>query len=170
MKIINIIKAILLLSVVITLPSCLDLDPKAQLADANLWQTPNDYKLYANQFYEWPRDFAAALFDGPHSDTRSDLITSSDYNEYSKGVNTIPVSDGNYTGAYTKIRYANILLQNAENYANLNDIARYVAEAKFFRAYEYFDLLQLFGDAIIVTKPVDIDAAEMNAARNDVRK
>ena len=81
MKIINIIKAILLLSVVITLPSCLDLDPKAQLADANLWQTPNDYKLYANQFYEWPRDFAAALFDGPHSDTRSDLITSSDYNE-----------------------------------------------------------------------------------------
>ena len=34
MKIINIIKAILLLSVVITLPSCLDLDPKAQLADA----------------------------------------------------------------------------------------------------------------------------------------
>ena len=88
MKIINIIKAILLLSVVITLPSCLDLDPKAQLADANLWQTPNDYKLYANQFYEWPRDFAAALFDGPHSDTRSDLITSSDYNEYSKGVNT----------------------------------------------------------------------------------
>lgn len=167
MKIINIIKAILLLSVVITLPSCLDLDPKAQLADANLWQTPNDYKLYANQFYEWPRDFAAALFDGPHSDTRSDLITSSDYNEYSKGVNTIPVSDGNYTGAYTKIRYANILLQNAENYANLNDIARYVAEAKFFRAYEYFDLLQLFGDAIIVTKPVDIDAAEMNAARND---
>ena len=167
MKIINIIKAILLLSVVITLPSCLDLDPKAQLADANLWQTPNDYKLYANQFYEWPRDFAAALFDGPHSDTRSDLITSSDYNEYSKGVNTIPVSDGNYTGAYTKIRYDNILLQNAENYANLNDIARYVAEAKFFRAYEYFDLLQLFGDAIIVTKPVDIDAAEMNAARND---
>lgn len=55
MKIINIIKAILLLSVVITLPSCLDLDPKAQLADANLWQTPNDYKLYANQFYEWPQ-------------------------------------------------------------------------------------------------------------------
>ena len=41
-----------------------------------------------------------------------------------------------------KIRYANILLQNAENYANLNDIARYVAEAKFFRAYEYFDLLR----------------------------
>lgn len=157
----------LLLSAVIILPSCLDLEPKDQLADANIWQTPNDYKLYANQFYEWTRDFSSAVYDGPHSDTRSDLMTSSDYNEFSKGVNTIPVSDGNYTGAYTKIRYANILLQNAESYANPADIARYVAEAKFFRAYEYFDLLQLFGDVIIVTKPVDIHSPEMNAVRND---
>ena len=51
MKIVNTIKAILLLSVVVTLPSCLDLDPQDQMSDANLWQTPNDYKLYANQFY-----------------------------------------------------------------------------------------------------------------------
>ncbi|WP_294547948.1 RagB/SusD family nutrient uptake outer membrane protein [uncultured Bacteroides sp.] len=167
MKIINTIKAMLLLSAVIILPSCLDLEPKDQLADANIWQTPNDYKLYANQFYEWTRDFSSAVYDGPHSDTRSDLMTSSDYNEFSKGVNTIPVSDGNYTGAYTKIRYANILLQNAESYANPADIARYVAEAKFFRAYEYFDLLQLFGDVIIVAKPVDIHSPEMNAVRND---
>lgn len=167
MKIMNTIKAMLLLSAVIILPSCLDLEPKDQLADANIWQTPNDYKLYANQFYEWTRDFSSAVYDGPHSDTRSDLMTSSDYNEYSKGVNTIPVSDGNYTGAYTKIRYANILLQNAESYANPADVARYVAEAKFFRAYEYFDLLQLFGDVIIVTKPVDIHSPEMNAVRND---
>lgn len=59
------------------------------------------------------------------------------------------------------------MLQNAESYANPADIARYVAEAKFFRAYEYFDLLQLFGDVIIVTKPVDIHSPEMNAVRND---
>ena len=52
MKIVNTIKTILLLSVVVILPSCLDLDPQDQMSDANLWQTPNDYKLYANQFYE----------------------------------------------------------------------------------------------------------------------
>ena len=104
----------MLLSVVVILPSCLDLDPQDQMSDANLWQTPNDYKLYANQFYEWTHDFSSAVYDGPHSDTRSDLMTSSSYNEYSKGINNIPVSDGNYTGAYTKIRYANILLQKAE--------------------------------------------------------
>lgn len=46
MKIVNTIKTILLLSVVVILPSCLDLDPQDQMSDANLWQTPNDYKLY----------------------------------------------------------------------------------------------------------------------------
>ena len=170
MKIVNTIKTILLLSVVVILPSCLDLDPQDQMSDANLWQTPNDYKLYANQFYEWTRDFSSAVYDGPHSDTRSDLMTSSSYNEYSKGINNIPVSDGNYTGAYTKIRYANILLQKAESYPNPTDIARYVAEAKFFRAYEYFDLLQLFGDVIVVTEPIDITDPKMNAPRDDRSK
>ncbi len=43
-----------------------------------------------------------------------------------------------------------------KSYPNPTDIARYVAEAKFFRAYEYFDLLQLFGDVIVVTEPIDI--------------
>lgn len=167
MKLINTIKSILLLSVVVTLPSCLDLDPLDQMADSNLWKTPNDYKIYANQFYEWTRDFSTAVYDAPHSDTRSDLMTYSNYNEYSKGTNTIPTSDGNYTGAYTKIRYANILLQNAESYGSPSDIARYVAEAKFFRAYMYFDLLQLFGDVIIVTTPLDVNASEMNTKRND---
>ena len=170
MKIVNTIKTILLLSVVVILPSCLDLDPQDQMSDANLWQTPNDYKLYANQFYEWTRDFSSAVYDGPHSDTRSDLMTSSSYNEYSKGINNIPVSDGNYTGAYTKIRYANILLQKAESYPNPTDIARYVAEAKFFRAYEYFDLLKLFGDVIVVTEPIDITDLKMNAPRDDRSK
>lgn len=97
-------------------------------------------------------------------------MTSSSYNEYSKGINNIPVSDGNYTGAYTKIRYANILLQKAESYPNPTDIARYVAEAKFFRAYEYFDLLQLFGDVIVVTEPIDITDPKMNALVMTVRK
>ena len=170
MKIVNTIKTILLLSVVVILPSCLDLDPQDQMSDANLWQTPNDYKLYANQFYEWTRDFSSAVYDGPHSDTSSDLMNSSSYNEYSKGINNIPVSDGNYTGSYSKIRYANILLQKAESYPNPTDIARYVAEAKFFRAYEYFDLLQLFGDVIVVTEPIDITDPKMNAPRDDRSK
>lgn len=148
--------------------SCLDLDPKDQVADGNYWQTPTDFKLFANQFYDWTRDFGSSVYDAPHSDKRSDLIVDrSGTNLFSNGTNSIPNSDKNYTDAYKRIRRTNILLQNAENYGAKDDIAQYVGEAKFFRAYCYFDLLQLYGDAIITTTPLDVISGELKAARND---
>ena len=39
--------------------SCLDLDPKDQLAESNLWSSPSDFQLFANQFYSWTRDFGS---------------------------------------------------------------------------------------------------------------
>ena len=44
-------------------------------------------------------------------------------------------------------------------------IAVPVAEAKFFRAYCYFELMQLYGNVILLTEPVDIDSPKMNAVR-----
>ena len=35
--------------------SCLDFDPKTQLADTNYWQTPDQFKLFSTQFYGWTR-------------------------------------------------------------------------------------------------------------------
>ena len=46
-------------------------------------------------------------------------------------------------------------------------IAVPVAEAKFFRAYCYFELVQLYGNVILLTEPVDIDSPKMNAVRDD---
>lgn len=161
------IKALLIVSLGLTFHSCLDLDPQDQLSDPTIWKTPNDYQLFANQFYGWTRDFGSAVYDAPHSDTRSDLMTSSTYNDYSKGINVIPLTDGNYTDNYNRIRRTNLLLQNAMTYPNQEDIKQYVAEAKFFRAYCYFDLVQLYGDVIITKTPLDITSSEMKTARND---
>lgn len=58
-------------------------------------------------------------------------------------------------------------MQKAEGYSGSGTIAQYVAEAKFFRAYCYFDLLQLYGDAVITKTPLDIDSPELNVKRND---
>lgn len=160
-------KALLIIGVGLGLSSCLDLDPQDQLADGNLWGTPSDFEYFANTFYGWTRDFDDVVSDGPHSDWRSDLMTSRSVNVYSHGNNAIPTSDDNYTGAYDHIRRTNILLEKAQGYGGSGSIARYVAEAKFFRAYSYFELLQLYGDAIITTTPLDIDSPEMNARRND---
>lgn len=59
------------------------------------------------------------------------------------------------------------MLQNAEAYAKPEDIKQYIGEAYFFRAYSYFDLLQLYGDVIITKKPLDITDPEMKVKRND---
>lgn len=162
------LKAIMILALGCLTYSCLDLDPKDQIADGNYWSNASDYKLFANQFYGWTRDFSNSVYDAPHSDKRSDLIMDkSGTNVYSNGTNSIPAGDGNYTNNYNRIRRTNILLQKAESFVNQSDIAQYMGEAKFFRAYCYFDLLQLYGNVIITKKPLDVTDPEMKAARND---
>ena len=86
---------------------------------------------------------------------------------YSNGTNSIPTGDNNYTDNYNRIRRTNILLQKADSYGNQSDIEQYIGEAKFFRAYCYFELLQLYGDVIITKKPLDVTDPEMKVARND---
>ena len=162
------LKAILVMALGCLTYSCLDLDPKDQIADGNYWQEASDFKLFANQFYGWTRDFSNSVYDAPHSDKRSDLILDkSGTNVYSNGTNSIPTGDNNYTDNYNRIRRTNILFQKAESYGNQSDIEQYIGEAKFFRAYCYFELLQLYGDVIITKKPLDVTDPEMKVARND---
>lgn len=153
--------------------SCLDFEPEAQMNDATVWSKSENFELFANQFYSWTRDiqgdknYQNALSDGPHCDLRSDLIAGSSINTYSAGTNSIPATDDNYEILYKRIYYTNLLLKNAENYTPASDISEYVAEAKFFRAYLYFELVQLYGNVILLTEPADMDSPEMNATRND---
>lgn len=151
--------------------SCLDLDPKDQLAESNLWSSPSEFQLFANQFYGWTRDFSSLDNNSTkplHSDYNSDLFTSrDDRNRFSNGSNSVQESDGNYGSCYAHIRRTNLLLQNAEKYSAPADIAQYVGEAYFFRAYSYFDLLQFYGDAIIITQPLDVTSPELKVAQND---
>ncbi len=148
--------------------SCMDLNPKSQMADDHVWTKAANYTLFANQFYGWTRDFqSSGVSDGPHSDFRSDLLVGTGENLFNKGTNTIPTSDGNYSGNYKKIYYTNLLLQNAESFSDKAAIATPMGEAFFFRAYCYFDLVQLFGDVIYVTAPVDLDNEKLYGKRDN---
>lgn len=160
------IKALCLFSWAVMATSCLDLEPKADLGDNLVWSKAENFRLFANQFYSWSRDFSSAISDTPHSDFRSDLVCGSSVNTYSAGTNTIPTSDGNYTENYKRIYYTNLLLKNARNYSDQSSIAVPMAEARFFRAMAYFELVQLFGDVILLTEPVDLDSEKLTAPRD----
>lgn len=157
--------------------SCLNLDPMAELGDNLVWDKADNFQLFANQFYGWTRDFqmtsssstiyGAGVSDGPHSDYRSDIIASASVNTYSQGTNTIPAEDKNYTVLYTRIYYTNLLLDRAKSFGDQEAIAIPVAEAKFFRAYLHFELVQLYGDVILLTQPLDIGSEPLYGARDD---
>lgn len=160
-------KTLLALCLGLALSSCLDFSPKDTLADGNVWSESSNFEYAANNFYGWTRDFSSALYDAPHCDLRSDLVVSSSQNEFSHGINSLTTSDGNYTSNYAHIRRINLLLQNAAKYSGATSIDGYVGEAYFFRAYCYFDLVQLFGDVIWLDHPADITSPELNVARDD---
>jgi len=165
----SIIKSMTVAALALLSTSCLDLDPKDQLADGNLWGRTADFENFANNFYGWTIDFGSVVIcDGQHSDVRSDIMAlKGGKNVFANGTNTIPNSDGLYTGNYANIRRCNLLLENAPSFAQQEDIAQYVGEAYFFRAYNYFNLMQAYGDLIIVDHTLDVTDALMKAERND---
>lgn len=167
MKLKQYIKAACLFSFVAVTTSCMDLEPLSDLGDNLVWDNAANFQLFANQFYSWPHDFYRAVSDEPHSDYRSDLVAGSSMNVYSQGTNAIPATDANYTKLYKRIYYTNLLLKNAESFDVPADIIVPVAEAKFFRAYSHFELVQLYGDAIILTEPLDLDSEKLYGKRND---
>lgn len=146
--------------------SALDLDPQDQVGGGKMWRTPSDFKQFANNFYDWTRDFKGDLFD-LHSDERSDFITYQTYNEFSHGANTVPATDKIYEPCYSHIRRTNMLLENAASFGKPEQIRQPIGEAHFFRAYNYFELLQTYGDAILTESVLDITSPEMSQARNN---
>src|ERR1700712_5538771 len=94
----------------------LNLDPLDQLSDATFFQSPNDYKLFANQYYGWLKNFTTlpGILDNPHSDGRSDLFGGG--GSFGAGTNSIPATEatygnsGNWVIDFTRIHAANYLL------------------------------------------------------------
>lgn len=144
-----------------------ELKPINEISDANFWQTPEQFQLAANAFYNYERTFTDIMNDNPHSERRADLLYTRDgANAFSSGSNTAGLTDGNWNTAYSRIREVNYLLDKAAVYSSPGDIAKYAAEAKFFRAYLYFDLLQQFGGVPIATQALTVNSPELMAPRN----
>lgn len=143
----------------------LDLDPLDARTDVVYFKTPQHFREYANSFYSQLLGWRSGIFD--HMDIQSDLITAPS-NQWNVGHGSIVIGyeDGRW-GHYDNIRVTNILLQRAERYeGNKKDIAPYVSEAHFFRAYNYFYLLKYFGGVPIITEPLETNSPQLRSPRN----
>ena len=135
----------------------LDLIPKDSISDATFWKTAGDFKLAANNLY-----FSLEGFNT--SDIQSDIAFDIP-NTVSNGTYQTTENDSRWTDAYIYIRRCNKIIAKAAESSDPSELKRFVAEAKFFRAYNYWLIYRLFGEVPIITKELDIDDEELYTPR-----
>lgn len=157
--------SLLLIFVISSCSDLLDRPTLTKVVDDNFWRNESDLELYANGFYElyfvgyndgWGTDFAPV-----RSTTFSDDFVSEGIQ--SNFENSVPTSRGSssesrssmseYYGpswGFGRIRKANIFIDRIENVAKekITEEAykHWLSVAYFFKAYEYADLVNVFGD------------------------
>ena len=148
----------------------LNLGPKDQVSDASFWKSPDQFKLAANDFYfalRGPDQGGGAR--GTYVELNSDIATGSGSSEMSSMSNGSYLPQANsdvWNNAYAGIRATNYLLAKATQSGLGSQIDRWVGEALFFRAYNYWNLVKAFGGVPLITKVLDVTSPEVYAARS----
>lgn len=153
------------------LASCTDyflnLEDPAKLTDESYFYKPEHFREAADYLHSRLDSYRMGDLGMELYDYGSDLNTvPMGQAAYAYGNITIETSDGKWSGAYSNLRTVNNLLERAAGYGgNMADIAAEVAEAKFFRAWFHFWLMERFGGVPIVTHVLETDSEELYGAR-----
>lgn len=166
-KYIHILSLVLTLALSSCVDEILDKQPIQGFTEANFFDSPQEFKQASNNLYKalnTPRNTGNAEM----LDHGSDLHANSFSNSYGQGVVSIVQNDNAYwRNSYFAIREANVIISKASEYiGDQSEIEEYVAVAKFFRATQYFELLQRYGGVPITNDVLDLDSEELSAPRN----
>nr|WP_310589920.1 RagB/SusD family nutrient uptake outer membrane protein [Fibrella aestuarina] len=155
--------AVLAVAITVALPACeVERLPETSISDETFWRSEADLRSAANFLYTFLPGWAT-------DDVWSDDAYGSSANSISDGSRLAPATDGNYNNNYNLIRAANNIVEKAPRAASTtaaNVIDRYVAEARFFRAWGYFNLLQRFGGVPLILKTLTDSSPELQAPAN----
>ncbi|MDR0757398.1 MAG: RagB/SusD family nutrient uptake outer membrane protein [Tannerella sp.] len=153
---------------VLLLAACSDFlerEPLDQLTDQGLTYTANQCKVYVNKYY--------TVWGSPSSvfkaDVGSDNQLSYSYSQNSDLIDTrtVPASGGGWgTGEWGNIRSVNFLLDNYTKSTELDKAEAFVGEAKFFRAWYYFEqFLTKFGGVPWIETQLGLESPELYTPR-----
>jgi hypothetical protein len=132
--------------------------PETNISDATFWRSEADLKSAANYLYTFLPGFNT-------EDVWSDDAVGLASNNISDGSRLAPATDGNYNTPYQLIRAANNIIEKAPRAASAGQavIDRYIGEARFFRAWAYFSLVQKYGDVPLILKTLEDNSPELTA-------
>jgi len=153
--------------------SFLDVPTQGQQPAAQLWKTSADAAYAVNAIYGNLRGWTNVAFapiavesvpsdDADKGSTPGDATFFLSYDHFTPDPTEGQLNDF-WNGQYQNINLCNQVLDNVPN-INMDGTlkARYLAEAKFVRAYSYFRLLRAYGNIPLILH-VPVTAAELNA-------
>ncbi len=134
---------------------------ETNLSDESFWKSENDLKAATNYLYTFLPTLTVT------SDNWSDDGFATAPNTISDGSRLAPATSADYSTPYRIIRAATNIVEKtplAENAGVPSHIANiYVGEARFFRAWAYFQLVQKFGDVPLILGILKEDSPELTA-------
>ena len=123
----------------------LDREPETTLADNNFWKSETDLRGACNKMYKDLPGFV--------NDFRSDELRDKSQNGISSGNRSVSGTSDDWTDPYNRIGVCNNIIIKSENaQVETGRRNRWVAEAYFFRAYNYFELVKKYGDVPLILK------------------
>ncbi|QGY46163.1 RagB/SusD family nutrient uptake outer membrane protein [Maribellus comscasis] len=142
----------------------LDLSSQTSYSESTFFTTVDQFELFANQFYY----YLPVVGRNNDRDIYSDIVAARTTNTISNGSYYATEESDTWDDAYTYIRNTTYLIQKGDEVnADLKEEAQiYIGEAKFFRAFSYFNLFRDFGGVPIIDKVLDLDDDELFGARN----
>ncbi|GAA5222015.1 RagB/SusD family nutrient uptake outer membrane protein [Membranihabitans marinus] len=140
----------------------LDRQPLSDVSPEAFFQTEKDLALYVNSFYS-----VIPSAEGIYNEA-DDNIVKTGLADRIKGTRITPTAGGGWS--WGELRKINYLLANYNKNGLTEDEAKpYLAAARFFRAYFYFDKVRSFGDVPIYTGVIESDDEELLYKARDPR-
>lgn len=122
--------------------------PETQITDPTFWRSESDIRMAANYMYTFLPTLPVT------TDVWSDDAFGIGPHPISDGTRLAPSTDGSYNSPYNLIRAANNILQKGPRILEFGvpeeNLDWYLAEARFFRAWAYFGLVQRYGNVPLI--------------------
>ncbi|MFT4205191.1 MAG: RagB/SusD family nutrient uptake outer membrane protein [Chitinophagaceae bacterium] len=129
----------------------LDKVPESQLSDPTYWKTANDLKYAVNNIYS-----SLPSTENNAYDNRTENTYGMARNDISDGSRTVAATNTDWANFFAAIRMANnVLAKSVDIDDDADAVKKYVAEARFFRGYFYFELVKRFGDLPLLLRIFD---------------
>jgi starch-binding outer membrane protein, SusD/RagB family len=156
----------------LAISSCkkLDLAPTDRYTEQNFWQQNGNVRnalnsVYNKIFTSQRFFFNEALSDNAYAQLDVNVGTPSAIASGSDGLFAPDLKRvlDDWSFYYNGIYYANLFLENADKNTTLDPaiLARMKGEARFIRAYQYFQLITFYGDVPLITKIGTIDETKV---------